>query len=124
MHVESAEAGPSLTILTEEEFDAEKEKGVLLLQLGSEKCTRCPAFHAAIAKLTESHNFIWAYCDAHHQDTDLPELFSVTQLPAFVLYNPRVGTEQQVVVANASPEQVKAVVFKECAPKLITDADF
>ena len=115
------------SMLTEEEFDkgveASNQSGLpLLLQLGSEKCERCPAFHAAIAELKSAYNFTWTYCDAHNPDTDLPERFSITRLPAFVLHH--TGSAEPLVVANASPEQLQAAVSKKCTPILTLDADF
>lgn len=119
-------SGP-LEMLTEEEFDDGVAESVssgcpLLLQLGSERCERCPAFHAAIAELKGVYNFTWTYCDAHHQDADLPERFGITKLPAFVLHVK--GTAEPLVVANASPEQLKAAVTQQCPPILTLDADF
>ena len=115
---------PELDVLTEEDYEKAKVDlpKPLLLQLGSAACERCPAFHDAIAALKETHQFKWVYCDAHHQDADLPEFFSVARLPAFVLYNP--GTEQPLVVANASPEQLHDAVSKTCTPVFTLDADF
>jgi thioredoxin-like negative regulator of GroEL len=118
---------PEQSILSEEEFEALKIESdskqlPLLLQLGSAACTRCPAFHGTVAALKETHQFAWVYGDAHHQDTELPELFDVKQLPAYVLYTP--GNTEPVVVANASPEQVEGAVKAACAPVFTTDADF
>ena len=115
---------PEVTVITEEEFDASKEasSGMVLLQVGSDACERCPAFGAAVAELKTVYNFKWLYCDAHHVDTDIPEALEITKLPAFAFYNP--GPKEQIVVANASPDNVRQVVAKECTPILQLDADF
>lgn len=120
-------AEPELTIVTEEELTtaAEARTTSLLLQVGSDACERCPAFHTAVAALKETHQFQWAYCDAHDADTDVPEAFAITRLPAFVLYAPDpAGHQTPIVVANASPEQLQTAVSKTCIPVFTVDADF
>ena len=122
-----SELQPELTIVTEEELNAaaEARKTSLLLQVGSEACVRCPAFHDAIAKLKDAYQFQWAYCDAHNADTDVPETFAITKLPAFVLYAPDpTGDKSPTVVANASPEQLQSAVSTTCIPVFTVDADF
>ena len=116
-----------VSVVTEEDYEAQKEaahaKGVpLLLQVGSEKCERCPAFHDAIAALTATHRFAWVYCDAHNPDTELTEKFAITKLPAFVIDT--YGSDSEHVVANASPEQLAEAVAAKCTPVLQLDADF
>tara|TARA_Y100000389_G_scaffold204734_1_gene259291 strand:+ start:7297 stop:7650 length:354 start_codon:yes stop_codon:yes gene_type:complete len=117
-------------MLTADEFESAKisaktSQTPLLLQIGSATCERCPAFHDAIAKLKGTHQFTWAYCDAHHQDTDLPEHFAVTQLPAFVTYDATGNSlGNHVVVANASIEQLTQSVTSICTPVFTTDAEF
>ena len=118
---------PTLSVLTEDEFEAQKQVAdssgcTLLLQLGSAACTRCPAFHDAIAELAATHQFTWLYCDAHHEDTDLPELFQIKQLPAFVIYTSK--ESEPLVVANAGPIQLRHHVVQTCTPVFTTDADF
>lgn len=118
---------PEKSILTEEEFDTLKAEATakneaVLLQLGSEACTRCPAFSTAISELKDTHVFRWVYGDAHATDTELPELFSVTQLPALILYTP--GAIEPLVVPNASPDQLTEHVYRHCYPVFTTDADF
>ena len=112
-------------ILTEEELETvldELKDKVLLLQVGSKACTRCPAFASAVAALAETHQFEWAYCDAHSEDTDLPELYGITQLPAFVMHAPNL--KAPIIAANATAEQVAEAVVANCTPVFTTDADF
>lgn len=119
---------PELKINTEEAlaaFTTDVATGIhhVLLQFGSEACTRCPAFHKAVAELKTTHNFIWAYCDAHDEDTDLVELFGITKLPALVLYSPE-KRDQPLVIANASPVELQDAVKTRCMPCLQLDEDF
>ena len=58
---------------------------VLLLQVGSESCVKCPAFGEAVASLANEYEFGWYYCDAHDDDTDIPEAHGITKLPAVVI---------------------------------------
>jgi thioredoxin-like negative regulator of GroEL len=92
-----------------------------LLQFGSQACSRCPAFGKEIESLCNKYQFRWAYNDAHHNDTDLPEHFIITQLPAFVL---KIGTGPPVVVNNSTPDQVVSTVSGKCTPVLTLDDDF
>ena len=114
-------------MLTEEDLATKKLEATaactpLLLQLGSDVCERCPAFHTAIAQLGNEYRFTWYYCDAHHQDTDLPEALEVTKLPAFLLYTP--GSTSDYVVANASIKDLTEAVRDGCLPVFTQDADF
>ena len=114
-------------ILTVDEFDAASAalKGTgktLLLQMGSESCTKCPAFVEAIAALGTQYHFEWYYCDAHHEDSDLPEHFEVKQLPAVVVLDAQ--DERPSVVANATHEALEELVKKKCPPILTLDEDF
>ena len=110
-------------VLTEEEFKALVAKGgVVLLQVGSKPCVRCPAFRAAIVELTKTHQFTWYYCDAHDDETDIPETYEITKLPAFVMCFEALGSP--LVVANATIEQLTEAVQKHCLPVFRVDADF
>lgn len=93
-----------------------------LLQVGSDACTRCPEFSRTLEKLHSKYQFRWAYNDAHNEDTDLPEYFCITKLPAFVL---KLGeSNSPLVVANASIRQVEDAVQGACMSVLNLDADF
>ena len=112
-----------LNVLTEEEFKARVAKGgVVLLQIGSKPCVRCPAFKDAILKLTRTRQFIWLYCDAHDDETDIPETYGITKLPAFVMCSEALGSP--LVVANATIEDLNEAVQKHCLPVFLVDADF
>jgi thiol-disulfide isomerase/thioredoxin len=93
-----------------------------LLQVGSDACTRCPDFSRTLEKLHSKYQFRWAYNDAHNEDTDLPEYFSITKLPAFVLKLE--DSDSPLVVANASIGQVEDAVRGACTPVLKLDEDF
>ena len=102
--------------------DCAKQKTALLVQFGSERCIRCPAFTETVAELAKTHSFHWAYADAHHPDCTLVEHFEIQKLPAFVLMIP--GDESPLTVANATPDQVSQSVVRLCHPRLELDADF
>ena len=108
-----------------EEFDAcvESAKGTqvpLLVQFGSEVCPRCPQFGEAIAAHRADFKFEWRYVNAH--DSELPEHFGITKLPAYVLVVP--GEAGRIVVANATEEQLHIDVRAHCPAVLKLDEDF
>lgn len=118
---------PVSKILTADDFSAasaalQAARKTLLLQMGSESCVKCPAFAEAIVALGELYQFEWVYCDAHHEDSDLPEHFAVTQLPAVVVVGP--DDRAPSVIANASHEALGLIVREKCAPVLRLDEDF
>jgi hypothetical protein len=125
--VDPMHSGPVGTVLTDEEYEEGKEvadstKVTLLVQLGSDACVRCPAFQKEISKLTATYNFRWLYCDAHDADSNRPEHFNITQLPAVVVYDP--SSKEHEVVANADAATLRAVVVSRCRPAFTTNADF
>ena len=100
----------------------------LLLQLGSEKCAKCPAFTEAVAALAEEYAFGWRYCDAH-EDNDILETEGITQLPAVVVvfHDQFCRTRRAAQGANAA--ELRELVQSMCARKVPTnvnlfDADF
>ena len=107
-----------------------------LLQCGSARCARCPAFAAAVRELGEELRFAWAYADLHDAEEDLLECLQVSQLPAFVLVSAggaegaeggeagEAGEQRVVQQQAASPEQVRAALRAACQPRLRLDADF
>jgi len=101
---------------------ARAERQPMLLQFGSQACARCPAFESMVAELATKYQFKWYYVDAAHPDTDLPEHFSITKLPAFVLYTHT--TDEPVVQTAATPGGVRAAVAEACRPVLVLDAEF
>ena len=116
-------AGGALS--TVEEYDAcvqeSKDGGtVLLLQLGSDACPKCPEFGKAIEAHVADFKFVWYYCDAH--DSELPEHFGITNLPAYVLVS--AADDEAVVVANATAEQLQEHMRAHCPRVLQLDADF
>ena len=122
-----AKAGPVGTVLTEEEYEEAKEVAnntstVLVVQLGSEACTRCPAFHDAVAALTKQFVFRWVYCDAYDADSNLPEHFDIKQLPGLVVYDPQ--SKEHEVRANADAGTLHDLVAAVARPTLSLDADF
>lgn len=101
---------------------ATSEDQTTVLQVGSEACAKCPAFTSALSKLNDAYHFRWAYSDAHSDDADICEHFSITQLPAFVLQSPK--SESPVVFANATRAQLEDAVRGACRPVLKLDEDF
>ena len=100
--------------------DARHRNTVLLCQVGSKACPRCPPVAEGIAALQHEFNFASAYCDANA--SELPEHFSISRLPAVVLA-PVDGTAP-IVVANATLEDVTIAVRAHCCPLFTTDAEF
>lgn len=95
---------------------------VSVLQVGSKSCVRCPQFEEAIRGLNKEYQFRWGYSDAHNEDTDIPEHFAITKLPAFVLQT--ANADDPVVVANSSIDQLTDAVKGACTPVLELDVDF
>ena len=99
---------------------AAKSGRVVLVQVGSDACVRCPAFGAAVAELKQTYEFDWFYCDAHDEECELVEYFQIRQLPAFVI----VAVGKPEVVANATPADVAEAVKRICLPTFVTNLDF
>lgn len=114
---------PARTVETVEDYEAAHARASipLLVQIGSPACERCPAFAEEIAKLAHTHQFVWVYCNAHADDQELTEHFTIAQLPAFVL---KKGCDDPLVVANATLDQLRDAVGAGCTPVLTLDADF
>lgn len=116
-----------ISVKNAEEVETARREGaapVLLLQVGASSCKRCPPVADALRALSATHEFTWLYCDAH-ADTDLPELYGVSRLPAVVLVdaNADPGAEPHVLV-QATAEQVVELVHDRCARVLVLDEDF
>lgn len=88
----------------------------ILLQVGSEACTKCPAFTEAVETLAEEYEFVWRYCDAH-EEGDIPEAHGITRLPAVVLV--RNGTSE--IDQNVDAAKLRAMVRELCARKRPAD---
>ena len=90
-----------------------------VLQFGSEACAHCPAATTLLSQLTADYIFSWVYQDYL---SVLAEEFEITKLPAIVVWS---GDHSDVVVYQGlRGEQVRDVVEKHCAPRLILDAEF
>jgi thiol-disulfide isomerase/thioredoxin len=113
---------PQLVTLEEYQEVVENAERPVLLQFGSEFCSRCPDFHHAIAKLAPDYEFDWYYADAADAG-DLAEAFQVRQLPAFVLVHPK---EAGKASQNATVEHLRATVQAQCAMqrRFATDEEF
>tara|TARA_B100000683_G_scaffold264089_1_gene293189 strand:+ start:106 stop:498 length:393 start_codon:yes stop_codon:yes gene_type:complete len=97
-----------------------------LIQFGSPKCERCPAYGDAINVLSKSYDFLWLYCNTHTYDGVLIEKYGITRLPAFVFGCDTPSIETQVGQAEPAraPYKVEAVVRASLTPSLSLDADF
>lgn len=90
-----------------------------VLQFGSEACAHCPAATTLLGQLTADYNFSWVYQDYL---SVLAEEFQIYKLPAIVVWS---GDHSSVAVYQAlRGEQVKEVVEKHCARRLVLDAEF
>ena len=90
-----------------------------VLQFGSEACAHCPAATTLLSQLTADYNFSWVYQDCL---SPLAEEFEISKLPAIVVWS---GDHSNVAVYQGlRGEQVKEVVEKHCAPRLVLDAEF
>ena len=109
-------------IRTLEEWDAWKDKQdkPVLLQCGSPKCVRCPAFSAQIVALETEFRFHYVYCNTHDAEEDLLEELRVTQLPAFFL----VHKDEMTMGQSSKPDDVTSAIYRMCSPKLVLDGDF
>ena len=99
-----------------------------LLQCGTPKCERCPAFGERIKQLKQAYNFRHAYANLHDVDEDLTEELQVTMLPAFRIVAPEdtaldrhTGTNGQ----NATHEDLTKAIQATCSTRLLfSDDDF
>lgn len=81
---------------------------VLLLQVGSESCVKCPAFGEAVASLAREYEFEWYYCDAHG-DTDVPETHGISKLPAVVIVHDGASETAEKLDAASLRETVRGL---------------
>ena len=90
-----------------------------VLQFGSEACAHCPAATTLLSQLTADYNFSWVYQDYL---SVLAEEFQISRLPAIVVWS---GDHSDVAVYQGlRGEQVREVVEKHCARRLVLDAEF
>ena len=93
---------------------------MILLQIGSQACARCPAVSDAIRNMQRSFEFEWVYADA--LDSDVVEQFKIKTLPAFVIVQN--NNNEPYVKTGASPHDVETSLAAYCSRKLVLDADF
>lgn len=123
---DGGDGGPAAaaTIHTLKEWEACKRElcggEVLLLQMGSPGCERCPAVSERIQALKTERKFKHVYCNIHAAEEDLYEELRVTQLPAYVL----ITGDKTLAGEAATPEQVAQEVHSVCPGVLLLDADF
>lgn len=106
--------------LEREQQIADDEKTALLVQLGAEACQRCPPASAALEALSREYQFRWVYCDAHDPNTELPEHYNASKLPALVVYKDGHST----VAEDATVQRLGELVRAACTPVFTADADF
>lgn len=122
---EAADAAPAALVATLDEWEACKtkataEQSVIVLQLGSPACTKCPPFTTRIDALKQRYNFTHVYANTHACEEDLLAELEVAQLPAYkVVRNGQVWQAQ-----GATPDQVTGVIESVCPPVLVLDEDF
>jgi thioredoxin-like negative regulator of GroEL len=90
-----------------------------VLQFGSEACAHCPAATTLLSQLTADYNFSWVYQDCL---SVLADEFQIARLPAIVVWS---GDHTDVAIYQGlRGDQVREVVAKHCARRLVLDADF
>ena len=89
-----------------------------ILQFGSEICAHCPAATISISKLTSCFKFKWIYSDAN---SDLAEEFTVSKLPAIVIWRGQGGYS---LYQGLRGDDAEKVIKMHCSPHLSLDADF
>lgn len=99
---------------------ARERHEVLLLQMGSPACTKCPAFSTTITKLKLAHRFTHVYVNTHDAEEDLLDDLQVTQLPAYRLVTEGEDLQEQAV----APDKLSSVVARHCPPVLRLDDEF
>ena len=123
----TTEASTMTTIVTVEDWEAtctrvKATNNVVVLQIGSDWCERCPAMHECIKVLQSHFRFEWFYTDA--ANTELSEHFEISKLPAVVIFKPGATEDgiwkQQAVAIPVVQQAVKLI----CPAVFVTDVDF
>jgi len=90
-----------------------------VVQFGSEICAHCPAATLLLSQLTADFRFSWVYQDCL---SELAEEFQISKLPAIAVWG---GDRATVMVYQGlRGDQVRDVVERHCARRLVLDADF